>query len=468
MNLKETLTSLKEFWQQFASVKSGLVGLAMLLVFMFVAVFGPVLSGRPESADRWSDITYWQDNPKSAPPVWTNLFAAKKSAETEVLLPFDIKDEQKSDSVVRTFIFNYDFRTDLAPSDMIFRVSGKGNSQVVLSVTRPDGVKAELYRNNIDLGSNAGYRVSLRNNSDRSIMEMVRQMDAYAAANLDINKFNPMTALTAKNEPTMATDPVALNGVYRMEMSLQSGDKNFSVSKDSVSVMVAGRVSGLLGTDGSKRDIMTGLLMGTRWALIIGLLTSVITVVVGVFLGVIAAYFGGVVDSTLNRLYEYVYMLPVLPFLIVLSAIFKPSITTLIIIICLLFWTGPFKPVYSMALQIREETYVEAAKALGARHRRLVFRHIIPILLPYSFAVMALSIPGVIVYEASVSLLGLGDPTIITFGQMLNESFKQSAVVSGLWWWVVPPGLLIALMGMSFAFLGTALDKLLHPKLKTR
>jgi peptide/nickel transport system permease protein len=81
---------------------------------------------------------------------------------------------------------------------------------------------------------------------------------------------------------------------------------------------------------------------------------------------------------------------------------------------------------------------------------------------------MALSIPGVIVYEASVSLLGLGDATIVTWGQLLNDALGQGAVINRLWWWVVPPGLMIALMGMSFAFLGSALDKILHPKLRTR
>jgi peptide/nickel transport system permease protein len=81
---------------------------------------------------------------------------------------------------------------------------------------------------------------------------------------------------------------------------------------------------------------------------------------------------------------------------------------------------------------------------------------------------MALTIPGVIVYEASVSLLGLGDATIVTWGQLLNDALHQGAVINGLWWWVVPPGLMIALMGMSFAFLGTALDRILHPKLRTR
>ena len=121
-----------------------------------------------------------------------------------------------------------------------------------------------------------------------------------------------------------------------------------------------------------------------------------------------------------------------------------------------------------MALQIRTETYIEASRGLGARGGRIIFRHIVPILLPYSFAVMALGVPAVIVYEASVSLLGLGDSSIVTWGQILHDALAQGAVIDRLWWWVVPPGLMIALMGMCFAFLGTALDTVLHPRLKKR
>jgi peptide/nickel transport system permease protein len=121
-----------------------------------------------------------------------------------------------------------------------------------------------------------------------------------------------------------------------------------------------------------------------------------------------------------------------------------------------------------MALQIKEETFIEASKAAGASNLRIIFKHMVPLLVPYSFASMALFIPGAIVYEASISLLGLGDATIVTWGQILSDAYNSGAILSGIWWWVVPPGLCIALMGMAFAFIGFAADKILHPKLRTR
>jgi peptide/nickel transport system permease protein len=135
---------------------------------------------------------------------------------------------------------------------------------------------------------------------------------------------------------------------------------------------------------------------------------------------------------------------------------------------CIFFWVGPVKTVRSMALQIKEHSYIEAAKALGASHRRILFRHMVPQLIPYSFASMALSVPGAILFEATISLIGLGDPTIVSWGQVLRDAFASGAVLQGVWWWIVPPGVAIALMGMTFAFIGFAMDTILNPKLKTR
>jgi len=140
----------------------------------------------------------------------------------------------------------------------------------------------------------------------------------------------------------------------------------------------------------------------------------------------------------------------------------------MVLMMALFFWTGSVKTVRSMAMQIKEETFIEASKALGASNFRIIFKHMVPILIPYSFSSIALFIPGAVVYEATISLLGLGDSQIVTWGQILSDALHSGAVLNGLWWWVVPPGLAIAFMGMAFAFIGFSMDKILHPKLRTR
>ena len=188
----------------------------------------------------------------------------------------------------------------------------------------------------------------------------------------------------------------------------------------------------------------------------------------GVIYGITSAYYGGIVDTIMQFIYQIVSSMPLLPVLIVIGAIFKPSIWFVIAVMVLFFWTGPVMTVRSMAFQIKEETYIEAARALGANNRRIIWRHMLPILIPYSFANMALSVPSAIVHESTVSLLGLGDATIVTWGQILHDAMAGGAVLNGVWWWIIPPGLLIAILGMSFAFLGFAMDKILNPKLQTR
>lgn len=460
---------MRELWKEFTKVKTGLVGLGILLAFLVLAVIGPWIVPFPDAINHWRDINFWQDNPQAAPPVWTNLLpgTGQRGVVSSLLdNPTSTEENQEGGVKARRFVFTYRYDTDQPPRDLVVRFQGQGQVPLDITVRRPDGLDAPLYREQLDIAEGVLQRVSIGRNCARQVIEFVRAHNEDLAAGLDPDLIKPVSILFSKLEPSMTDSPVALKGVYTITVTALILNPQFTFHAPSV--VVSGHVSGILGTDLSKRDVFTGIVVGIRWALVIGVLTSILTVFVGVVLGVLAAYFGGAVDWLLNRVYELVYLLPVLPFLIVISAIFKPTIWTLIVIICLFFWTGPYKPVYSMALQIREETYVEASRALGARPGRIIFRHILPILLPYSFAVMALSVPAVIVYEASVSLLGLGDSTIVTWGQLLHDALGQGAVINNLWWWVVPPGLMIALMGMSFAFIGTALDRILHPRLKTR
>jgi peptide/nickel transport system permease protein len=466
MRLSDVLSDLASFWSEFRRNPLGLVGLFLLLGFMALAIFGPALVPFKNADKEWHNISFWQDNSEKAPPVWTNLLAAKKVAETEQIGDFKAEDIDLDGSRLRVLSLEYEFRADVAPADLVPHFTGSGQVPVKLEVNRPDGVTIELWKDVLDLVPEDDNRISVDRSCKPAIMDFLRGIDEAMAANLQQDMIRSTTVLFSEAAPDMVGRPVPLKGKYVFTITgLMLAEDS---SLDSASMVVSGGVSGWLGTDVYKRDIFTGVVIGIRWAFIIGFLTSIIIVVVGVFLAVFAAYFGGAADWLINRVYELVYLMPVIPFLIVLSAIFTPSIWTMIGIICLFFWTGPFKPVYSMALQIKEETYVEASRALGAGRLRIITRHIIPILLPFSFAVMALSIPAVIVYEASISLLGLGDATIVTWGQILNNAFHNGAVISNIWWWVVPPGLMIALMGMTFAFLGTALDKILHPKLKTR
>lgn len=467
MNLKDFLAGLSDFWSEFRRDKAGLIGLAILVVAILAIIFEPLIVPFKEVNSKWRDINYWEDNSSGAPPAWTNAFSSEKKAVT-TSLDRPRKEEIEGDGVsIRRYEFDYSYRYDQPPLDVIFRAEGWGTFPILVSVERPDGQVIDLYQYVAEGLDGDDLRVTLANDSKSAAYQFLAVNASEAdMANYDSYSVKPMVIMFSEASPSMATAPVALTGKYKF--IVQTMVMSEDVRIDNAHFTVVGSASGLLGTDTGKRDLFSGLLAGLKWALLIGFVTSFISVLLGVLYGIISAYFGGAIDSTMNFVYELFVSMPVLPILIVISAVFKPSIWFIIAALVVFSWTGPVKTVRSMAMQIKEETYIEAARALGAGKWRIIFKHMLPLLIPYSFASMALSVPGAILYEASVSLLGLGDATITTWGQILHDALSSGAVLNGLWWWVVPPGFSIAIMGMSFAFIGSAMDKILHPKLRTR
>jgi len=446
---------------------AGIAGFLLLALFLAGAIFERRLISFPQTDSRWHDITYWDTEPANAPPAWTNAFARQKSPVSIVLRPTRSTEETSGETRLSTIVFTYQYDYDLPPRDLVARFRGVGDIPAALTLTRPDGQEITLDQEQIAAGSGTDVRISVDKSAGQAAFGFLQGVETQdAMAGVDPDQLRPTSVLFARAVPGMLAHPQALRGAYTVTLLAVLPTRQAQVSAPAL--LVTGRVSGLLGTDGSKRDLWSGVIAGIKWALLIGFLTAFVSVAIGVAWGVTAAYFGGALNWVMQRIFEIFSNQPVLPLLIVISAIFKPSIWFLILIMSLFFWTGPVKTVYAMALSIREETYIEASRALGAGSWRLIFRHMIPLLIPYAFASMALSVPGAVVYESTVSLLGLGDATIVTWGQILHDAFTGGAVLGGLWWWVVPPGLMIALMGMTFSFIGFAMDRILHPKLRTR
>ena len=471
MSMKDFSYRLKEFWDDFRKESSGLIGLGILAAALIVVVFEPVFLPYKNVDGNWRNITYWEDNPPAAPPAWTNLFSKEKSATTAQFAKPAVTEEDDAEyGAVRVYTFKYNYKFDRSPLDMILKAKGTGTIFMNLSMERPDGESVflgQVYQTDLD---GDPLRFAVETDARSAVYEFIRgNASEEAIANSDSSNVKPTEIIFAKVGADMLAAREPLKGQYLYKIKIPASlFEDSANSIEDIKLVITGRVSGALGTDTAKRDLYSGIVAGLKWALFIGLVTSVISVLIGVLYGIISAYFGGITDTFMSFVFEIFVSIPVLPILIVLSAIFKPSIWIIIAALIVFSWVGPVKTVRSMALQIKEETYIEAAKALGSGKWRIIFKHMAPLLLPYSFANMALSVPGTIVFEASLSLLGLGDPTIITWGQILHDAQLSGATLNGLWWWIVPPGLFIAVMGMTFAFLGFAMDKILHPKLRTR
>ena len=231
-------------------------------------------------------------------------------------------------------------------------------------------------------------------------------------------------------------------------------------------MILGGKAFGVMGTDELRRDLAIGLLWGMPLALLIGISVSIGSVVVGLIYGVYSGYKGKKTDEVMMRFNDVIYALPALPFLIILAVTISNSIFLMIGFLMIFSWVGIAKVSRSMSLQIKTRQYVEAAKIMGQKDSKIIFRHILPQLLPYAFASIAISVPAAITTEAGLSFLGLGDPSFPTWGQILHDANTYGAAAQGFWWWIVPPGILIAITGLAFVFIGNALDSIVNPKLK--
>jgi ABC-type dipeptide/oligopeptide/nickel transport system permease subunit len=224
-----------------------------------------------------------------------------------------------------------------------------------------------------------------------------------------------------------------------------------------------------LGTNDVGQDILSELIFGARISLTIGFLAAAIAVSIGTTVGLIAGFLGGWVDVVLMRGVDLVLVIPFLPLMILLAAYLGPSFWNIIIVIGILVWARPARVIRSQVLSVKSLDYIEAALALGSRTARVIARHVLPAVLPLALAQFILAASNAILIEASLSFLGLGDPTAKSWGSVLYYAQVRNAFISGAWvWWVLPPGFLITAATLGFAFTGYSLEEILNPKMRGR
>jgi len=220
-----------------------------------------------------------------------------------------------------------------------------------------------------------------------------------------------------------------------------------------------------LGTDDLGRDVWSQIIYGSRVSLAIGLITAFVTVVTGTLIGLIAGYYGGLIEEVLARIIDFFMMLPVLPLMIILAAVLGPNLWNIILVISVVSWPTTARVVRSQVLSIKERPFVEAARCIGAGNVRLMFGEIMPNVLPLMFAQAVLMITYAIYDEAILAFLGLGDPTRISWGSMLHFAF-ESGVMARSPWWIGPPIVSIIILIVGFSLLGTAVTDVLTPQYK--
>jgi len=221
-----------------------------------------------------------------------------------------------------------------------------------------------------------------------------------------------------------------------------------------------------LGTDFIGRDILCQLLAGSRIAFMVGISAAFMSIFLGTVIGMIAGYAGKIVDTLLMRLADMIMVMPTLLVVLILSSLFgQLNIWTIVLLIALFRWPGVSRVIRAQTLSLKERSFIEAAKVTGASHFRIIFRHIMPNVLPLSLLYMTFRVTSAIIIEAALAFLGFGDPSTVSWGMMLQWVWKTGHMFQAPYW-LLPPGICISLLTLSFYMLGRAMEEVLDPRLR--
>ena len=431
--------------------RMGIAGVLILGILLVISAY-VMIFGFSEHVRQWNDPTAWLLYPKSAIPLWANseglsehLVIQEPKIETSIF-----------DTMSRTSaIYTFELRKDGLPSGIIYEYVARytGSPLLEMRILLPDGKDIELASIALP-NSDQEYKYQGRMFSTDSMIHKLVAMQLGDFQNIE-------SAIFEKEKS------IAQTGTYSVIVNLYDVSDTHATITNST-LIISGGAYGIMGTDEMRRDVILGLIWGTPLALFVGITVAVASVILGLAYGVYAGYKGGKKDESMMRLNDVIYALPALPFLIILGVTISNSIFVTVSFLVVFGWVGVAKISRSMSLQAKARGYVEASKMMGHGDAHTIIRHIIPQLLPYALASIAISVPAAITTEAGLSFLGLGDPEYPTWGSMLQDANQHGAAARGLWWWIIPPGLMIAITGLAFVFIGSAFDVVANPKLKQK
>ncbi|GAA1800435.1 ABC transporter permease [Leucobacter iarius] len=221
-----------------------------------------------------------------------------------------------------------------------------------------------------------------------------------------------------------------------------------------------------LGTDDNGRSVLTLLIFGSRTPLLVGLTATIISMVIGTVVGIAAGISDGWFGAILFRVTEWFIVIPFLPLALVLATLLGGSLFSIIVVIGVTGWPSTALVIRAQTLSVRERPFMERARILGAGRWHLMSKHVFPNVLPLVFANTTLTVAGSVLAETTLSFLGFGDPTAVSWGTMLNSAFSTGAVSLGAWWFLLPPGICVVLVVLAFTQAGQALEDIVNPRLK--
>lgn len=448
------MSSFKRNLQEILKYPSAIAGSLIILALVIVA--GIVITTIPysEAIRLWrggEDV--WYANPQYAPPAWINYFRSEKLPVSFALDSFESDGEQ----VVTTFedvdgttsrtniTYTFDFQADVVPQEISLYFDATYESKQpfasIMWVT-PDG--REIRIGDFGVDKQRTYRLSQDEKLKRRLGGVPPMDGLFADPNSESGK--------------------PLKGTYQLLIESVAFEPGSTLHAEFV---FFGQVYGLAGTDHQRRDLTLPLLYGVPIALAFGLLAALGTSIMTMIIAAIGAWYGGWVDELIQRITEVNLVLPFLSILIMVGTFYSRSIWTILgVTVLLSIFTGGIKGFRAIFLQVKESAYIEAARAYGSSDTRVIFKYLIPRMIPLLIPGLVSSVPAFVFLEASLAILGLGDPVLPTWGKIINDAQTNAALYKGLYYWVLEPAVLLMITGLGFAMLGFALDRIFNPRLR--
>ena len=443
--MKALKNSLRNLWKY----PSAVVGTLVILGLVFIAVYAVVTIPYNEAIRLWrGGEAVWYQNPKFAAPAWINLFSSKKYAESFAVktqdgsIPMEVTPGAEGTSTMEAS-YSFTFNSDYLPQDLILYTTSRYDQKQPFISTEwltPDGRTIRIA--NLALTQKQTYRFA----QDEKLKTKLRTDDVISALFTD-----PETGRIVKGE-------------YQLLITGATFEPDSTMD---VEFVFHGQVFGLAGTDQARRDLMVPLLWGTPVALAFGLLAALGTSVLTMVIAAVGTWYGGWVDQLIQRITEVNIVLPFLSILIMVGTFYSRSIWVILSATILLsIFTGSIIAYRSTFMQVKESMYIEAAKAYGASGPRIVFLYLIPRMIPLLIPGLVSSVPAFVFLEASLAVLGLGDPVLPTWGKIIQDANANGALYRGYYYWILEPATLLMVTGLGFAMLGFALDRVFNPKLR--
>jgi peptide/nickel transport system permease protein len=445
------LETLKNSFRQILRYPSAVSGILMILVMVVVAIYAVVTIPYEKAISMWrSGEDVWYANPKTVPPIWynwltfTNLPATVtlNSAEDEVDKVVETREDGSKDI---TLTYTFDFPYDEFPPEVTFFFKSQFEAKqpfVSILWNTPDGREVRIA--DFGVSETQTYRLDQDTKLKRRLGGQDVNIGLFAQPDSD--------------------PPVPLKGTYTVVVQALTFEPDATIEGEFV---MYGLVHGWAGTDHLRRDLMIPLLWGTPVALAFGLLAALGTNVLTMVIAAVGVWFGGWVDEFIQRITEVNLLLPFLPILIMIGYFYSRSIWVILgVTILLSIFGAGIKTRRAIFIQVKESTYIEAAQAYGAGNFRIIFRYLIPRIIPTLIPGLVASVPAFVFLEASLAVLGLGDPVLPTWGKMINDAQVNGALYNGQYYWILEPAILLMITGLGFAVLGYTLDRVFNPRLR--